>query len=171
MSPAMAVSWSFPWRSSCPSAPPSLRLTIPPPPRPPIPPPDPRAQRAQPFINPLVSPLDLAHIVDGAGTLGGQRREEHSHAGPDVRRLDYSTFERGGPRYHSAVRVTQHDTRPHADELVHEEEAGLEHLLEDQEHRRALGRGDDGSGHDVSRERGPGPVLQLGYMAAEVGPD
>ena len=76
-----------------------------------------------------------------------------------------------GPRDHRAVRIAEHDARAHPDQLVHEEEPRLEHLLEDEQHARALGGGDDGGGHDVGRKRRPGPVLQLRHVAAEVGTD
>ena len=76
-----------------------------------------------------------------------------------------------GPGDHGAVRIAEHDPRAHPDQLVHEEEPGLEHLLEDQQHAGALGRGDDRGGHDVGRERRPGPVLELRHVAAEVGTD
>ena len=67
--------------------------------------------------------------------------------------------------------IAEHDARAHPDQLVHEEEPGLEHLLEDEQHAGALRRGHDGGGHDVGGERRPGPVLQLGHVAAEVGTD
>src|SRR6185436_20725215 len=67
--------------------------------------------------------------------------------------------------------IAEHDARTHPDELVHEEEAGLEHLLENEEHARALRSRDDGGGHHVGRESGPGTVLQLGNVPSEVRPD
>ena len=76
-----------------------------------------------------------------------------------------------GPGDHRAVRIAEHDPRAHADQLVHEEEPRLEHLLEDEKHAGALRGRHDGGGHHVGRERGPGPVLQLGHVAAEVGAD
>src|SRR3954462_706459 len=83
----------------------------------PIPPLDLRSESAQPFIDPLVASLDLADIVDGAPSVGGQRREQHGHAGPDVWGLDGSTFELGRSRDHGAVRVAQDNSSSHADEL------------------------------------------------------
>ena len=51
----------------------------------PIHPLDLRAERTQALVDPLVAALDLAHVVDRARALRGERREEHRHAGPDVR--------------------------------------------------------------------------------------
>jgi hypothetical protein len=50
----------------------------------------------QTLVDPLVAPLDLAHVVDSAGPLGGERREEHRHARPDIGRLHDAAFERSG---------------------------------------------------------------------------
>src|SRR5918995_1635239 len=70
------------------------------------------SQGAQPFINPLVTTLDLPHIVDSAATFGGQGGEQHRHAGADVRRFDRAAFKRRGTRDHSAVRVAQNNAGP-----------------------------------------------------------
>src|SRR5215212_10028051 len=82
----------------------------------PIHPLDLRPERAQPFIDPLVASLDLADIVNGAPSVGGQRRQQHGHAGPDVGGLDGSPLELGGSGDHGAVGVAQNDSGPHADE-------------------------------------------------------
>src|SRR2546426_2519725 len=50
----------------------------------------------QPLIDSLVAPLDLADIVDHGVALRGQRREQHRHAGPDVRTFHYPPVERRG---------------------------------------------------------------------------
>src|SRR3990170_4269347 len=49
----------------------------------PIRPFDLRSEGPETLIDPLVAPLDLAHVVDRARPLGGERRKEHRHPGPD----------------------------------------------------------------------------------------
>jgi hypothetical protein len=60
---------------------------------------------------------------------------------------------------------------PIADELVDEEHARLEHLLEHQDHALALRGRDDGDRHHVGREGRPRLVLELRDVPAEVGAD
>src|SRR5919109_3535722 len=45
---------------------------------------DPRAERPQPIVDPLVAAVDLADVADLRPSLGAQRRDEHGHARPDV---------------------------------------------------------------------------------------
>jgi hypothetical protein len=66
------------------------------------------------------------------------------------------------------VRIAEHDPRAHADQLVDEEHARLEHLLVHHHHAVALGRGDDRDRHHVGRERRPGLVADGRHVAAEV---
>jgi hypothetical protein len=75
---------------------PYLRLCLPAASRPrrlPIHPLDLGTQGPEPLIDALISALDLPHVVDGASALRGERRQQHGHAGPDVRRLDRPTFQ------------------------------------------------------------------------------
>lgn len=53
-----------------------------------------RAERPEAGIDRLVASLDLADVVNGTGALGGQRGDQHRHAGAYVRRLDRATAER-----------------------------------------------------------------------------
>jgi hypothetical protein len=46
---------------------------------------DARAQIAQALVDALVATVDLPDIADLAATFGAQRREQHRHAGADVR--------------------------------------------------------------------------------------
>src|SRR4051812_30826218 len=45
---------------------------------------DPRAERAQPLVDPLVAAVDLADVADLRLALGAERGDEHRHAGADV---------------------------------------------------------------------------------------
>src|SRR5205823_6877369 len=73
-----------------------------------------------------------------------------------------------GPVDDGPVRVAEDDPRAHADELVDEEEAVLEHLLEDEDRPPRLGRDRERDRGEVGRERWPRPVLDLRYLTAEI---
>ena len=77
----------------------------------------------------------------------------------------------GGADHDGAVRIAEHDARAHADQLVHEEEARLEHLLVDHDDALALRRRDERDGHGVGREGRPRLILELRHGAAEVAAD
>src|SRR5690606_33716084 len=49
---------------------------------------DPRAQRTQPLVDPLVAAFDLAGVVDVALAFRAERGDQQGHAGADVRALD-----------------------------------------------------------------------------------
>src|SRR5258708_24941893 len=49
---------------------------------------DTSAQIAQALVDALVATVDLADVADLAAPLGAERREQHRHAGADVRRLN-----------------------------------------------------------------------------------
>ena len=66
------------------------------------------------------------------------------------------------------MRIAEHDTGAHADELIGEVEARLEHFFVHEDHAFTLGRRDDRDGHDIGRERGPRLILKLRHMSAEV---
>ena len=51
-----------------------------------------------------------------------------------------AALERRRPGDDGAVRIAEHDPGAHADQLVHEEQPRLEHLLEHQQHAGALRR-------------------------------
>ena len=103
--------------------------------------------------------------------FGAERGEEHRHAGADVGRLHAAAVQLRRPDDDGAVRVAQHDARAHADQLVHEEQPRLEHLLVDDDHALALRRRDERDGHRIRRERGPRLILELRHRAAEVAAD
>ena len=68
-----------------------------------------RAERAEPLVDSLVTALDLPDIVNDAGPVGGERRQEHPHAGADVGRVDGDALEGGGPRDDGAVGIAEND--------------------------------------------------------------
>src|SRR5439155_14626981 len=94
---------------------------------------DARAEGPQPLVDPLVAAVDLADVADHRGALGRKRGYEHRHAGTDVRALEPLTVELRRARDDRSVRVAEDDPRAHADQLVDEEQATLEHLLEDED--------------------------------------
>src|SRR5690348_14772492 len=59
----------------------------------PIYPLDLRTQGAQPLVDPFVTALDLAHVVDRTGAVGSERGQEHRHACSDIRGFDRATFQ------------------------------------------------------------------------------
>src|SRR3954462_7513639 len=70
---------------------------------------DPRAEIPQAFVDALVAAVDLADVADLAAAAGGQRRDQHRHAGADVGRLDAPTAQSARPGDDRAVRVAEHD--------------------------------------------------------------
>ena len=76
-----------------------------------------------------------------------------------------------GPDDDRAMRIAEHDARAHADQLVDEEEARLEHLLVDEDHALALRRGHERDRHRVRRERRPRLILELRHVPAEIALD
>ena len=66
------------------------------------------------------------------------------------------------------MRITQDNPGPHRNQLVDEEQAAFEHLLEHQNNALALCRRHDGNRHRIGRERRPGLILDLGNVTAEV---
>ena len=95
---------------------------------------------AQPLVDALVAAVDLADVADLRGALGAERRDHHRHAGADVGARQPLAVELRRAGDDDAVRVAEDDPRAHADQLVDEEEAALEHLLEDQDRAARLGR-------------------------------
>ena len=85
---------------------------------------DARAERPQPLVDPLVAAVDLADVADLGRALGAQRRDEHRHAGPDVRALHALAVKPARAAYDRAMRVADDHPSAHGDELVHEERAG-----------------------------------------------
>ena len=64
--------------------------------------------------------------------------------------------------------IAEDDPGAHRDELVDEEQAALEHLLEDEHGARGLRRRDDGDRGEVGREGGPDAALDLRDLPAEI---
>src|SRR4051794_2085776 len=129
---------------------------------------DVRAERAEPLVDPLVAAVDLGGVADRRGALGAERGEQHRHAGADVRAGHALAVQLGRAGHDHAVRVAEDDPGAHRDELVDEEQAALEHLLEDQDRPPRLGRDHDRDRRHVGREGGPRAVLDLRDRAAEV---
>ena len=80
-------------------------------------------------------------------------RDQHRHAGADVRALHPLAVELRRAVHDRPVRVAEDDPRAHVDELVDEEQAVLEHLLEDQHRALGLRRDGEGDRREVGRER------------------
>ena len=99
---------------------------------------------------------------------GTEGRDHHRHAGADIRALEALADELRGTGDNGAVRIAEDDPCPHRDELVDEEQAALEHLLEHEHGAGCLGRGDDCDRGQVGRERRPDAALDLGDLTAEV---
>jgi hypothetical protein len=66
------------------------------------------------------------------------------------------------------MRVAEDDTRAHRHQLVGEEQAALEHLLEDEQRAERLRRDRDCDRRQVGWERGPRAVLDLRDVATEI---
>src|SRR5215207_4724981 len=98
---------------------------------------DARAERAQALVDALVSAVDLADVVDLGLPLRAERGDQHRHAGPDVGGRHALAAQPARADHDRPVRVADGDLGAHGDQLVHEEQPVLEHLLEDQ--HRALG--------------------------------
>ena len=88
-----------------------------------------RTKRAQAFVYTFVPSLYLAYVVDTAGSLGTQCRDQEGHPGTDVRTFQLTPPQGCRSHDHRTVWVTQYDAGPHPDQLVGEEHAGLEHLF------------------------------------------
>ena len=117
-----------------------------------------------------------------ARSRGRSRRRCRSCSSPSAHRLAISIamparmsglamrspYSRAGPVTTDAVRVAQDDPRAHRHQLVGEDQAVLEHLLEDQHGAGGLG----GDGHrdrrQVGREHRPRPVLDLRDLGVHV---
>ena len=132
---------------------------------------DPRAQGQQALVDALVAAVDVAHVVDLARALRADGGDQHRHAGADVRAGDARAAQLARADHDRPVRVADRDLRAHRDQLVHEEQAVLEHLLEDQDAALGLGGERDGDRREVGRERGPRAVLDLGLVVAGVALD
>src|SRR5207342_1297675 len=126
------------------------------------------AERTQSFVDALVAAVDLADVADRRSPLGAEGGDDHRHTSTDVRALETLPVERCRPRYDSSMRITEDDSRSHRDELVHEEEAALEHLLEDEHGSVRLGRAGERDRGQIGGKRGPDAALDLRYLAAEV---
>src|SRR5439155_26243279 len=92
---------------------------------------DVRAELLEALVDPLVAAVDLTDVADLRLAIGAQRRDEHGHAGADVGALHARAVKPARTAYHRAMGIAQQDPSAHVHELVHEEEAVLEHLLED----------------------------------------
>src|SRR5581483_5062826 len=73
--------------------------------------------------------------------------------------------------HRAAVGIAERDPSAHRDQLVDEEQAVLEHLLEDQDLAVGLRGERERDRGQVGRERGPGAVLELRDRVADVGLD
>src|SRR5829696_4240318 len=129
---------------------------------------DARAERAQALVDALVSAVDLADVVDLGLALRAERGDQHRHARADVRGGDALAAEPARADHDRPVRIADRDLRPHRDQLVHEEQTVLEHLLEDQHGALGLGGERHDDRREVGRERRPRPVLDLRLVVARV---
>ncbi len=69
------------------------------------------------------------------------------------------------------MRIAQQQSGAERHELVHEEQAGLEHLLEHENHAVALCGDHHRNGGQIGGKRGPRSVLDLRNVPTQVGPD
>src|SRR5437763_4100508 len=122
---------------------------------------DPRAQRAQPLVDPLVAAVDLADVADLRLPVRAQRRDEHRHSGADVGALHALAVKTARAADHRAMRIAEDHPSAHGDELVDEEQAVLEHLLEDQDHPVRLRGERERDAREVGWERGPWALPDL----------
>src|SRR5262245_51948794 len=83
---------------------------------------NPRPDRIQPLLDPLVPAIDLVDVVDLALALRAERGEEQRHAGADVGAGDVRALQAVAADDDGAVRVAEDDARAHGDQLVGEEE-------------------------------------------------
>src|SRR5262249_24678555 len=126
------------------------------------------AERAEALVDAFVPLVDLVDGADRRASLRAQARHKHRHTGADVAALHALAKQLRRPAHDDAVRIAEDDPCAHRHELVREEEPALEHLLEDTNRSERLRRNRDRDRRQVSREGGPGPVLDLGDVAAEV---
>ena len=70
--------------------------------------------------------------------------------------------------HHHAVRVTLHNARPHADQVVHKVHAAFKHLFKEERGAARLGRQHDQHTHQIGGEHRPRTVLDLGNRVAEI---
>src|SRR5439155_14006382 len=126
------------------------------------------AEPAQALVDPLVAPVDLADVADRGETLRAEAREQHRHSGADVgaRQPFAVQLRRAGDD--DPVRVADDDPRAHVHQLVDEEKPALEHLLEDEHRPSRLRRDHDRDRRQVGGKGGPGAVVDLRDVAAEI---
>ena len=97
-----------------------------------------------------------------------ERGDEHRHPGADVGALEPLAVKPARTADDRPVGIAERDPSAHRDELVDEEQAVLEHLLEDQDRPVGLGRERQGDRGEVGGERRPGAVVDLRDRVAEV---
>src|SRR5262249_50481485 len=91
------------------------------------------AQRGRTRRELLVAAVDLNHVADFRATLGGEGGDEHRHPGADVGALDAGAMKTARTADDRPMGIAKRDPSAHRDQLVDEEQAVLEHLLEDQD--------------------------------------
>ena len=129
---------------------------------------NPRPERAQPLVDPLVAPVDLADVADRRHAFGAQARDQHGHAGADVRALQPLAVSFAGPA--TTTRCgSQTMIRAPMPTSLSTKNRRLSNIFSKIENRAArLGGDDDGDRGEVGREGRPGAVLDLRDLAAEV---
>src|SRR6266404_2113199 len=108
--------------------------------------PDARAERLQLGVDVFVAAIDLVHAADHRAALGAERGHDERDARPDVGARD-------------------------ADQLVHEEEPALVHLLVEEHRAFRLGRRHQRHAHEVGGKGGPWAIVDGRDGVAEVGTD
>src|SRR6266511_1441209 len=129
---------------------------------------DPGAERAQPFVDALVAPVDPADVRNRRSPFGAERCDQHRPARANVGALHPLAVELGRTCDDDPVRIAQDHARAHVDQLVDEEEPAFEHLLEDQNRAPGLSRDDQRDRGHVGREQRPRPVLDLRDLTPEI---
>src|SRR5438874_1080386 len=135
--------------------------------------PDARAERLQLGVDVFVAAIDLVHAADHRAALGAERGHDERDARPDVGAGDAGRLaaQPPGPVHERPVRVAEHHARAHADQLVHEEEPALVHLLVEEHRALRLRRRHQRHAHEVGGEGGPRAVVDGRDGVAEIGTD
>src|SRR5262249_10724867 len=85
-------------------------------------------ERIQPLVDPFIAALDLLSVVDSAGALCAHRRQQHRHPSPNIWALKARRPQLRRPCNDRTMRIAQHDSSAHRNELVYKEQAAFEHF-------------------------------------------
>ena len=89
----------------------------------------------------FVATVDLVDVVDFAGSFGTHGSDEHGYTGADIGAGHVVMLELARvvmAYYDCSVRIAEDYLCAHINEFVHEEEAGFEHLLVNEDRTACL---------------------------------